>query len=595
MVAIANHRNEVLDRRPRERRAARRRSQRRRAGARISPGRPTAPGSRTRSRPSTRHVRDQAPRGRGARPARSSRSPSSATTRPSFDPDGRYLYFLSLRTFDPVYDSVQFELSFPRAARPYLIALQARRAPPFEPRPKGLKAETRARRGELQADAAAAAPIRVDLDGIAQPRRGVPGRREPVRPDRRRRRRQGGLERADRSSARTAAAATRKRPASSSCSTSRPAAPRPLVDKVDDFELAQDGTTLVVRDGKRLRAIAADQQARKPEPGEKTPTRRRARAAGSTSSGMRVVGRAARRMAADAARGLAPAARPVLGRRTCRASTGRRSTRSYAPLVDARGHARRAVRPDLGDAGRARHVARLRDGRRSPQAAGGGARLSRLRSCASMPTTAATRSRASSRGDPWDAGADSPLNAVGVEAKVGRADRRRQRPAGVARRVPPQALLVHQAGAKVELTLDERPGSDGDARDVTVTTLTDEVPARYREWVERNRAWVHAQSNGRVGYFHLPDMMAGRLRRVPSLLRRRVRPRRADRRRPLQPRRPRLAAAAREGARARASATTSRAGSSRCPIPTRRSPARWWRSPTSTPAPTATSSRTASS
>ena len=36
---------------------------------------------------------------------------------PSFDPAGRYLYFLSLRTFDPVYDSVQFELSFPRAAR----------------------------------------------------------------------------------------------------------------------------------------------------------------------------------------------------------------------------------------------------------------------------------------------------------------------------------------------------------------------------------------------------------------------------------------------------------------------------------------------
>ena len=35
---------------------------------------------------------------------------------PSFDPDGKYLYFLSLRTYDPVYDSVQFELSF-RAPR----------------------------------------------------------------------------------------------------------------------------------------------------------------------------------------------------------------------------------------------------------------------------------------------------------------------------------------------------------------------------------------------------------------------------------------------------------------------------------------------
>ena len=33
---------------------------------------------------------------------------------PSFDPEGRYLYFLSRRDFDPVYDAVQFELSFPR-------------------------------------------------------------------------------------------------------------------------------------------------------------------------------------------------------------------------------------------------------------------------------------------------------------------------------------------------------------------------------------------------------------------------------------------------------------------------------------------------
>ena len=35
---------------------------------------------------------------------------------PAFDPEGRYLYFISVRTFDPVYDNVQFELSFPRRA-----------------------------------------------------------------------------------------------------------------------------------------------------------------------------------------------------------------------------------------------------------------------------------------------------------------------------------------------------------------------------------------------------------------------------------------------------------------------------------------------
>ena len=49
----------------------------------------------------------------------------------------RYLYFLSIRTFDPVYDSVQFELAFPRAARPYLIALQAGGRRPSSRAPKG--------------------------------------------------------------------------------------------------------------------------------------------------------------------------------------------------------------------------------------------------------------------------------------------------------------------------------------------------------------------------------------------------------------------------------------------------------------------------
>ncbi len=132
-------------------------------------------------------------------------------------------------------------------------------------------------------------------------------------------------------------------------------------------------------------------------------------------------------------------------------------------------------------------------------------------------------------------------------------------------------------------------------REVVVTALADDVPVYYRQWVEKNRAWVHERSGGRVGYLHVPDMQAGRLRRVPPLLRQRVRARRADRRRPLQPRRPRLAAAAREGRapahRLRPLALDER----RAPIPRRPSPARSSRSPTSTPARTATSSRTTSS
>ncbi len=108
------------------------------------------------------------------------------------------------------------------------------------------------------------------------------------------------------------------------------------------------------------------------------------------------------------------------------------------------------------------------------------------------------------QGDAWDATADSPLNAVGVAARPG------ERIVAVGGQAvhptqPPQSLLVHQAGAKVALTL---AGAEGARREVLVTLLADETPARYRAWVEANRAWVHEASAGRVGYFHLPDMMS---------------------------------------------------------------------------------------
>ena len=115
----------VANRQPSQR-GARRRSRRRHAAASsiaatavaatTSPGRPTAPGSRTPSATSPRHsaikLYDVAS---GA--AALVTQPEFRDYSPSFDPDGRYLYFLSLRTFDPVYDSVQFELSASRARR----------------------------------------------------------------------------------------------------------------------------------------------------------------------------------------------------------------------------------------------------------------------------------------------------------------------------------------------------------------------------------------------------------------------------------------------------------------------------------------------
>jgi tricorn protease len=56
-----------------------------------------------------------------------------ADTEPVFTLDGRYLAFLSRRTFDPVYDAHTFDLSFPNGTRPYLAVLAADVPSPFGP------------------------------------------------------------------------------------------------------------------------------------------------------------------------------------------------------------------------------------------------------------------------------------------------------------------------------------------------------------------------------------------------------------------------------------------------------------------------------
>ncbi len=422
---------------------------------------------------------------------------------PSFDPDGTYLYFLSLRTFDPVYDSVQFELSFPRAARPYLIALRAGGRAPFEPEPKGLKNDTP---GADDAGRAAVAPValRIDLDGIAARVAAFPvsenrferlagaagrkvvwsvqnivgahgrgGHKEVA----------GKLELFDFATGRT----------------------ETLAEKADAFELAQDGTTLVYRDGKRLRAIAADKKpTAKPDANESDgpPSRKngwldleRLRVSIEPRLEWRQMLREVWRLQRD-----------QFWSADMSGVDWEAAYRTYAPLVE-----RASTRADLsdliwemqGELGTS-HAYEMGGDHRKPPDVALGYLACELRFDAADESWEIT---GIVRGDPWDAGADSPLNAVGVEVKIGE---RIVAVGGVrvSRELPPQALLVHQAGAKVQLTLKSGTGAGATLREATATTLADEVPARYREWVEKNRTWVHEHSKGRVGYFHLPDMMA---------------------------------------------------------------------------------------
>ncbi|MFD1214754.1 S41 family peptidase, partial [Arthrobacter sp. GCM10027362] len=52
---------------------------------------------------------------------------------PAFTPDGRFAAFLSDRSFDPVYDTHRFDLSFPQSTKPFLVALAAGTPSPFGP------------------------------------------------------------------------------------------------------------------------------------------------------------------------------------------------------------------------------------------------------------------------------------------------------------------------------------------------------------------------------------------------------------------------------------------------------------------------------
>jgi tricorn protease len=67
------------------------------------------------------------------------------------------------------------------------------------------------------------------------------------------------------------------------------------------------------------------------------------------------------------------------------------------------------------------------------------------------------------------------------------------------------ALFENKAGKVVTLLYNSKPSPDG-AKSYRVRTLKNDMDLRYRAWVDANRAYVDKLSRGRVGYIHIPDM-----------------------------------------------------------------------------------------
>ncbi|MAE70442.1 MAG: peptidase [Gemmatimonadetes bacterium] len=428
-------------------------------------------------------------------------APGFVDLSPSFDPEGKHLYFLSYREFNPVYDSHHFDLGFPHGARPFAIVLQEDAPSPFVPDPRPVGDEMRAKealqRGENGGTDASKEheATRIDLEGID--RRVVAF---PV-PERRYTRIRGGLGKALYTSIPVAGAIEME-----FCEIEeRPEGVLHMFDmveqkeerfaeKISSFDVSTDGRIVVYRSGKkRLRLLPTFEA-----PGSELPEKGRrsgwvdldrVRVEVDPRSEWRQMFRENWRLIRD-----------NFWTADLSDVDWRRVFRRYEPLLD-----RIATRSELsdlfwevqGELGTSHAYEVAGDYRPSPRYDQGllGADFE------FDPDSGAYRITHIVRGDSWAARSDSPLGRPGINISEGDllvAIGGKKLGASF----PPGAAMVHQAGREVALTIRSEPGD----RTLSVKALRDESPARYREWVDRNRARVHREGGGRIGYVHVPDM-----------------------------------------------------------------------------------------
>lgn len=419
---------------------------------------------------------------------------------PAWDPDGKYLYFISTRDFNPVYDALQFDLSFPQASRPFVVTLRADVPSPFVPQPKPIH-HNHHEHERMNNKPHKPADVEIDFDGITGrvlgfpidegeygqivavhervlftrfPVKGIkPTRREDLDDEDR-----GTLLAYDFDQQRVASVAT----------------------ECDEIELGPDGRTLVYRSKDRLRAIDAlnelpeegDEQKPPSEPGRK--------------SGWLDLDRASVEIVPrdEWAQMYREAWRLQAEHFWVEDMSDIDWDRVYdryaaiLPRVRTRGELSDLIWEMQGELGTSHAYEWGGDYREPPQYQRGflGADLrwdgDRGGYCIERIY----------RGDSWIREHDSPLAEPGLDVHEGDCivaigGKR------LSNDITPDQLLVNASGKHVSVTLR---GKKSDERTVLVKALANEAALRYRAWVEENRRAVHERTGERVGYLHIPDM-----------------------------------------------------------------------------------------
>ena len=426
---------------------------------------------------------------------------------PAFTPDGKFLAFLSNRSFDPVYDGHSFDLSFPSPIKPYLVALSAETPSPFgpsvdpagEPEADGDSVDAAgAAQNSPEAGNTSVPAVHVDAEGLAHRVIGVPvpqgnySSLEAV---------DGALLWLDS----VLAGVTGDGKASQEDKDARPSLVRydvarrkqtTLVDAVDSYRLSRDRSKVVLVADKQVTVVPSDAKADEESGKLVKVDLGRIRV---LLDPLSVWGQAF-----DEAWRLQ---RDFFWTEDMAGQDWDSIHARYRPIVERLGSHDDLV--DLlwelhGELGTSH--AYVRPSAVTERGSRGQGRLG-----ADLAHTAngweITRVLAGESSDPL---ATSPLTRPGVGAKAGdillAID-------GVplSEATTPAMQLVGAAGRAVELTLLNGPGhgaAEGTQRRVAVVPVKDEERLRYQEWVAGNRRTVREASNGTFGYLHIPDMMA---------------------------------------------------------------------------------------
>jgi tricorn protease len=108
------------------------------------------------------------------------------------------------------------------------------------------------------------------------------------------------------------------------------------------------------------------------------------------------------------------------------------------------------------------------------------------------------------RGENWDKNLHSPLTEVGVDAKNGDyIVAVNGKPTNEMTNI--YESLVNTVGKQVTLRINSQPKQEG-AHDVVVVPIADESKLYYFNWVQDNIKKVDKATGGKVGYLHIPDM-----------------------------------------------------------------------------------------